>query len=74
MTCNNFKNLTSSIIVYSGKRGVHDGLQQIPALPAGHARGTRPQILGGYRAAACEEEQVEELKAVRNTLLYTVEL
>lgn len=48
----------------SGKRGVHHGLQQIPALPAEHTRGTHPQILGGYRSAAGQEEQVEELKRV----------
>lgn len=41
-----------------GKRGVHHGVQQIPALSAGHAGGSRPQVFGSNRAAARKEEQV----------------
>lgn len=62
--------LTSSVIVYAGKRGVHHGLQQIPALPARHTRGARPQIPRGYRPAARKEEQVEELKSVKTIELW----
>lgn len=55
--------LTCCVIVYSGERRVHHGVQQISALPARHTRRTHPQILGGYRTAASEEEQVEELNS-----------
>lgn len=53
----------SSVIVCSGKRGVHHGIQQISALSARHTRGTHPQVFGSYRAAASKEEQVEELRS-----------
>lgn len=39
-------------VVSVGKRGVHHGVQQIPALPAGHTGGPHPQVFGGNRAAA----------------------
>lgn len=44
--------LTSSTVVSVGKRGVHHGVQQVPALPAGHTGRPRPQVSGGNRAAA----------------------
>lgn len=56
--------LTCCVIVYSGERRVHHGVQQISALPARHTRRTHPQILGGYRTAASKEEQVEELNSL----------
>lgn len=47
----------------SGKRGVHHGVQQVPALSARHTGGAGPQVPGSYGAAAGKEEQVEELRS-----------
>lgn len=55
---------SKTVHVYPGKRRVHHGVQQISALPASYAGRTRPQILRGHGSAACEEEQVEELRLV----------
>lgn len=65
-----FKVLLQSVLIsvssgtlFSGKRGVHHGIQQVSALPASHAGGTHPQVFGSYRSAARKEEQVEELRS-----------
>lgn len=53
----------SSGTLFSGKGGVHHGIQQVSALPASHAGGTHPQVFGSYGSAARKEEQVEELRS-----------
>lgn len=53
----------SSDTLFSGKRGVHHGIQQVSALPASHAGGTHPQVFGSYWSAARKEKQVEELRS-----------